>query len=372
MKAGNSTRDCSPNTNYYRLELPEFPTATMTMHPSNRRTFLQQSLCFGTAASLPGFAGLAQAADQGSIVLYNGQHKTTTLKLLEAFTAATGIKVESRKGSSIQLANQIIEEGERSPADMFFSEESPPVAALAERKLLAPLDTGTLEQVRKDYRDPDGYWTGVTARSRVTVYNTKMIKASELPGSILDMATEAWKGRVAFVPTSGAFQQQIVAISALKGRDAALGWLKGLKRFGEVYGSNKAAMMAVERGEIATALINNYYWYNLVQEKGQDKMQSALHYSGHGDPGALVTVSAVGVLKTAKNAAAAQKLAAFMTGVAGQEVLAKAVAEWPMNPKVAPGFGLQPLDDLHPPKVNPASLKGAEEALELRREAGLA
>lgn len=339
------------------------------MHTLARRTFLQHGLFLGMTATLP---GLALAADQGPIVLYNGQHKATTLKLLDAFTTATGIKVASRKGSSIQLANQIIEEGARSPADMFFSEESPPVAALAEHKLLAHLDASTLDQVRPGYRDPDGFWSGVTARSRVTAYNTKMVEEGELPASVLDMATEAWKGRVAFVPTSGAFQQQIVAISTLKGRDAALAWLKGLKRFGEVYGSNKAAMMAVERGEIATALINNYYWYNLAQEKGQDKMQTALHYSGNGDPGALVTVSAIGVLKTARNAAAAQKLAAFMTGVAGQEVLTKAVAEWPMNPKVAPGFGLKPFDGLHPPKISPANLKGAEDALELRREAGLA
>lgn len=334
-----------------------------------RRSFLHHGLSLGVAATLP---GLAQAADQGPVIVYNGQHKTTTLKLLDAFTAATGIRVESRKGSSIQLANQIIEEGERSPADLFYSEESPPMAALAERGLLAPLQDATLAQVRKDYRDPKGFWTGVTARCRVTAFNTSMIKKGDLPDSILDMATPAWKGRVAFVPTSGAFQQQIVAISSLKGRDAALNWLKGLKRYGEVYGSNKAAMAAVERGDIATALINNYYWYNLAQEKGMDKMQSALHFSGNGDPGALVTVSAAGVLKSAKQAQAAQQLVQFMTGVAGQEILARAAAEWPMNPQVAPGFGLKPFEDLHPPKVNPANLKGAEEALQLRREAGLA
>ncbi|MGB7422212.1 MAG: extracellular solute-binding protein [Comamonas sp.] len=334
-----------------------------------RRSFLHHGLSLGLATTLP---GLAQAASQGPLIVYNGQHKATTLKLLDAFTAATGIRVESRKGSSIQLANQIIEEGERSPADVFYSEESPPVAALAERGLLAPLQDTTLAQVRQDYRDPKGFWTGVTARCRVTAFNKSMVKEGDLPDSILDMATPAWKSRVAFVPTSGAFQQQIVAISSLKGRDAALNWLKGLKRYGEVYGSNKAAMAAVERGDIATALINNYYWYNLAQEKGMDKMQSALHFSGNGDPGALVTVSAAGVLKSAKHAQAAQQLVQFMTGVAGQEILAKAAAEWPMNPQVTPGFGLKPFEDLQPPTVNPANLKGAEEALQLRREAGLA
>ncbi len=343
------------------------------MHDFGRRSFVRRGLALGAAAAAgPALMGQVQAASKPTLVLYNGQHKATTFKLLEAFAAATGIGVESRKGSSIQLANQIIEEGERSPADLFFSEESPPVAALAERGLLAPLPQKTLDQVRADYRDPNGTWVGVTARSRVTVYNKSMVSEDALPSSVLDMATEAWKGRVAFVPTSGAFQQQIVAISTLKGRDVALDWLKGLKRYGEIYGSNNAAMTAVERGEIATALINNYYWYNVAKEKGMANMQSALHFSGDGDPGALITVSAVGVLKTAKNAAAAQKLVEFMTSVAGQKVLAGVVAEWPMNPKVESSFDLKPFDELHPPKVSPANLGGAEEALALRREAGLA
>lgn len=343
------------------------------MGKMQRRTFVRHGLVLGTAAlAAPAIITRARASGSGPIVLYNGQHRATTLKLLEAFTAATGIQVESRKGNSIQLANQIIEEGAHSPADLFYAEESPPVAALAERGLLQPLPAATVAKVRPLYHDPDGYWTGVTARSRVTVYNKNMVKESELPASVLDMATEQWKGRLAFVPTSGAFQQLIVAISTLKGREVALDWLRGLKAWGEIYPSNMAAMRAVESGEIGTGLINNYYWYIVAREKGADKMQSALHFSQGGDPGALITVSAAGVLKTARSAEAAQKLVEFMVSEQGQTVLSKVVAEWPLNPAVQSSFDLKPFEDLEPPAVNPASLGGAAEALALRREAGLA
>jgi iron(III) transport system substrate-binding protein len=347
------------------------------MEKLRRRSVLQQGLALGAALAGPGALGLARAADAPRVVLYNGQHKNTTEALVKAFTKATGITVEVRKGGSAQLANQIIEEGERSPADVFYSEESPPVFALAERNLLAQLPKSMLDQVAARYASRDGTWAGITARTRVTVYNKKMVQKPELPASVLEMATAAWKGRVGFVPTSGAFQEQIIAIKLLKGREAALNWLKGLKEYGQIYNGNMAAMRAVERGEIATALINDYYWFVVAQEIGVDKMQSALHYSAHDDPGALMTVSAAGVMKTARDPDAAQKLLAFMVSQLGQETIAATVAEYPLRPGVTspfekPPYNLRPLSQIDPPNVSPADMGDAADAITLRREAGLA
>lgn len=343
------------------------------MNHTSRRTFLRNGILLGagTLLGVPALRG-AHAADAATLTLYNGQHAKTTQKLVDAFTQATGIRVEIRKGSSTQLANQIIEEGDRSPADVFYAEESPPVAALAEKGLLAPLPKDTLDQVIPGYTAGDGTWTGVTARCRVTVYNRDMVQASELPASVLDMATAAWKDRVGFVPTSGAFQEQLIAIKLLKGRDAALNWLKGLKQYGRIYNGNMAAMRAVERGEIATALVNNYYWYIVATEVGADKMKSGLHYAGPKDPGGLITVSAAGILKTARNQDAARQLLAFMVSQAGQEAIADTVAEYPLRPGVKSPFDLKPFDALNPPPVSPADLGDAADALALRREAGLA
>ncbi|MFC4297320.1 iron ABC transporter substrate-binding protein [Castellaniella hirudinis] len=343
------------------------------MKHTSRRIFLRNGLLLGAGALLgaPALRG-AYAADAAPLTLYNGQHAKTTQKLVAAFTQATGIRVDIRKGSSTQLANQIIEEGSRSPADVFYAEESPPVAALAEKNLLAPLPKDTLDQVIPGYTAADGTWTGVTARCRVTVYNREMVQASELPSSVLDMATAAWKDRVGFVPTSGAFQEQLIAIKLLKGRDAALNWLKGLKQYGRIYNGNMAAMRAVERGEIATALVNNYYWYIVANEVGADQMKSGLHYAGPQDPGGLITVSAAGILKTSRNPDAARKLLAFMVSRAGQEAIADTVAEYPLRPGVASPFDLKPFDALNPPPVSPADLGDAADALALRREAGLA
>lgn len=343
------------------------------MSKVNRRSFMHQSLFWSAAAVAgPGLMSLAQATGTPTLTLYNGQHTQTTAALVKAFTQATGIHVDIRKGSSAQLANQIIEEGARSPADVFYAEESPPVAVLENKGLLSVLNPDTLRQIIPGYAAHDGTWIGVSARCRVIAYNPSLIKASALPSSIMDIASAEWSDRVGFVPTSGAFQEQLIAIKLLKGRPAALAWLEGLKKYGRRYNGNMAAMKAVEGGEIATALVNNYYWFAVAREIGADKMKSALHYMNHQDPGGLITVSAAGILKSSTQQTLAQELLAFMVSPAGQQAIVDSVAEYPLRPDISSPFALKPFDELDPPKVSPADLGDAADALALRREAGLA
>ena len=341
------------------------------MYDVNRRQLMHLGLGAAGAALLVGSASPARAEDQ-TLALYNGQHRPPVEALVAAFTAATGIPVVTRNGNSAQLASQLIEEGAHSPADVFWSEESPSLVAIARKGLLQPLAEETLQQIPASYAARDGSWIGVGARCRVVVYNKSMIEPSALPGTVLDFADESWADRVAFAPNSGAFQQQVVAVSLLKGRDAALAWLKGLRQYGRVYNSDSAAVEAVEGGDIAVALSNNYYWYALEQELGPENMNSALHYIGHGDPGTLITVSGAGVLKTSKKTEAAQRFVAFMVSAEGQAAIVGAMAEYPLRPGVVSPFPLKPFDQLDPAPLTPADLGDAADALTLLREADLA
>lgn len=339
------------------------------MHFFDRRSVLRAggALCLAAPAIWP-----AQARAAETLTLYNGQHAEPATAVVQAFMNATGVRVAIRKGGSAQLANQIIEEGAASPADVFFSEETAPVVTLAQRKLLAPVAPKTLNGVPPSYAARDGSWVGVTARCRVVAYDAKGLKPEELPASVLDYATPAWKDRVAYVPTSGEFQSQSLAILKLKGRDAALGWLKGLKDNGRVYNGNVAAVQAVQRGEIATALVNSYYWYAVADEIGTENMRCQLHYLGAKDPGALVTLSAAGALASSRKAELAQQFLAFMTGDEGQKAIVEAVAEYPVRPGVVSPYPLKPLAELDPPDLAPDDVSDAVEALAMQREAGLA
>ena len=341
------------------------------MSKINRRQLLRTTAVLGGAAMLSGgwpFGG--RAAAQETLMLYNGQHRSTTEALVAAFTKETGIAVTMRNAESPELASQLIEEGASSPADLFYAEQSPPIASLAEKGLLAPVDADALKQIPAAYSAKDGTWIGGTIRGRVIGYNKKLVAPAALPASIMDFATPALEGKFAYVIQDG-FQEQIMAIKLLKGRAAALDWLKGVKKYGKSYNGNRVAMNAVENGEIPMALTNNYYWYSMAKEKGADKLSSTIHLVGKQDPGALLTVSAAGILKTSKKNELAQKFLAFMVSEKGQQAMIDTVGEYPVRHGIKSPFNLPPMEQYGAAQVSSADIGGAADAYALEREAGL-
>lgn len=337
------------------------------MYVNRRRWLLNGAGALGAAAML---AGRNRALAAGPpVVLYNGQHRATTEAVVSAFTQASGIRVTIRQGESAQLANQIIEEGPYSPADVFYSEQSPPMAAVEEKGMLSPVDTATLAQIPAAYASAGGGWIGTCMRCRVVAYNKAMVGEGELPQSIMEFAQPAWKDRVGYVIRDG-FQEQIMAIVKLKGEAVALSWLKGIQQYGRLYNANGAAMQAVEQGEIATALVNNYYWYGLAKERGAANMRSALHYVARDDVGALINLSPAAVLKTSKRQQEALQLVAFMVSEAGQRAITATYAEYPVRAGIVSPFDLKPLAEIGG-SVTPSDIGTAQLAYTLERAAGI-
>lgn len=318
---------------------------------------------------LSGLMSTTAFAGDAVLTLYNGQHDATGRAVAKAFTEQTGIKVLIRKGGGGQLANQIAEEGERSPADIIYTEEAPPLIKLAQQGLLAPVDPATLSQVDPQFSDAAGNWLGITSRVRILAYNPELVSAEELPQSVLEVASPDWSGKIAFVPSSGEFLGQVAAVIRLHGREAAEEWLTGLKAFGATYTNNVIAMKAVENGEVGAALINSYYWMALKKEKGE--LNSKLHYFADGDAGGLASVSGAAVVKTSKHPKEAQQFLAFMVSEAGQKAILSESAEYPVNKAVPADSLLKPYDQLRPPKLTASEIGLAEDALDLEREVGL-
>src|SRR5579875_3253114 len=171
----------------------------------DRRFVLRAGLLAGAASFMP----RARAAEAETLTLYNGQHRQTTEALVAAFTKATGIKVTMRNAESPELAAQITEEGAHSPADVFFSEQSPPIASLQEKGLLGTVDPKTVGSIPAKYSAKDGSWIGVNVRTRVITYNKAMIQPANMPKSIMDFADPAWKGKFGYVKQDG-FQEQVM------------------------------------------------------------------------------------------------------------------------------------------------------------------
>jgi iron(III) transport system substrate-binding protein len=324
------------------------------------------------AATLLAACGSASHGSSKTITLYNGQHEQTTAALVAAFEKQTGIKVNVRSGDEAELGNQILQEGSRSPADVFYTENTPVLEALREQGLLAPVASSTLAAVPARYDSVQGDWVGVSARVSTLVYNTSLLKASELPDSILALAEPKWKGKLGFAPSETDFQPLITAIVKLDGAATAERWLKGLQANGKVYPDNETVVSQVNNGESTLGPINHYYWYRLRAELGGGEMRSSLHYYKQGDPGDLVNVSGAAVLKSSSHQADAQAFLAFLVSHSGQETIAHSHSyEYPLRPGVPPAPGLRPFAEIHPVSLTPAELGDGGMALAMEQKLGL-
>jgi iron(III) transport system substrate-binding protein len=336
-----------------------------------RRPLARLSPLLIAAASLLTACG-GSSHDGPAITLYNGQHEQTTAALVSAFEKRTGITVNVRSGDEAALGDQILQEGESSPADVIYTENTPVLEALRERGLLAAVSPSTLAAVPSRYDSAQGEWVGVSARVSALIYNTSKITPSQLPSSILELAEPMWKGRVGFAPSETDFQPLITAIIKQDGLAAAERWLKGMQANSAPYPDNETLVAQVNNGESTVGLINHYYWYRLRDEVGKAGMHSALHYYAPGDPGDLVDVSGAAVLRSSSHQTSAQAFLAFLVSHDGQETIAHSHSyEYPLRPGVSPAPGLRPFAQLKPTPLTPAELGDGSQALSLEQKLGL-
>jgi iron(III) transport system substrate-binding protein len=329
-------------------------------------------LAAGSAAALMVTLLTACGGDDGPfITVYNAQHEELLEEIAPLFTEETGIEVKLRNGSDFDLANQLVQEGDASPADVFLTENSPAMTLVDGEGLFAPVDAGTLALVPSQYTAKDGNWMGFVARSTVLVYNTDSVSEDELPASIMDLADPEWAGRVSFSPTGADFQAIASAVLQLEGEDATAAWLQGITDNGTVYDGNNVVLESVNSGEVDTGIIYHYYWYRDQKEAGDNSDSSQLHFFGNQDPGAFVSVSGAGVLAASEKRDDAQKFVNFLASDEGQQALADSYAlEYPLNPNVQLASPVKPFDELDPPQVDISTLNGPQ-VIDLMQNAGL-
>jgi len=336
-------------------------------------SFLGQTQLKRCALLLVSAAAFSAPLHAASLTLYSAQHEQTVNLLAHDFEQQSGISVRVRSGEGPQLAAQLLAEGKASPADVYFTENSPELMLLEHKGLLAKVAPATLAVIPARYNSPSGEWVGVLARENVLAYNNKLVKPNKLPASLLDLAEPAWKGKVAIAPADGDFLPLVSALIALKGEAATLAWLQGLHRNAQIFDDDEGVTAAVNRGGVAVGVINSYYWARLRAELGAKGTHSSLYHFNHGDLGALINVSGAAVLKTAHNPEAAQKFLAYLSGERAQKLMAgsKITFEYPLHSGVAPDPILKPFDQLSPPQLSMKQLGDDSQAARLLRQAGL-
>jgi len=318
-------------------------------------------------------AALATAGCGGgdeTLTVYSGREEELVAPLFERFTEETGIEVEVRYGDSAELAATIAEEGDNSPADVFFAQDPGSLGAVESQ--LDVLPDEVLERVDPRFRDADGRWVGTSGRSRVIVYNTDAVAESEVPDSVFDLLAPRREGRIGVAPTNASFQAFVTALRLAEGDEATRQWLLDLKELGpRIYEKNTPIVEAAAAGEIDLGLVNHYYLYLVREEQPDAPIEN--HFPDAGDPGALVSVAGAGVLASADGSEDATRFVEFLLSDEGQRFYVDEAeeAEYPLAAGIDAKPGLPPLRELEGPDVDLTSFGAEHEAtIELLRETG--
>ncbi|MGH2831849.1 MAG: substrate-binding domain-containing protein [Solirubrobacteraceae bacterium] len=166
-----------------------------------------------TLALASALAGCGSGSGR-ALLLYNGQHPQVTAELVSAFEKQTKIPVSVRTNDGIVLADQLLQEGSSSPADVYLTENSPELVDLEEHGLLAKLEPSTLAQTPARYDSRGGEWAGMALRISALAYDPALLTAASLPKSLLELGEGEWKGKVALAPTDSDFVPLVGAVIA--------------------------------------------------------------------------------------------------------------------------------------------------------------
>jgi iron(III) transport system substrate-binding protein len=275
------------------------------------------------------------AADK--LVVYSGRAERLIKPVLDEFQATSGIQVELLSSGTTELVNRLQAEGDRSPADVFITNDAGSLERARELKLLRPLSMPEIDRaIPSQFRAPDNSWVGISGRFWVLVYNTQQMKPDQVT-SLFDLADPRWKDRVA-IPNAGSeyLQAGVSVIKATYGDERTKQFLAGLKSNAGslVYQKSSQIVEAVAKGQAAMGLVNHYYIYRHLAAQPTAPIAALMPDQQEGGMGAIMNVAGIGITRNTRHIESAKQLVEFLITEAGQRFFADLNKEYPLHPGV--------------------------------------
>ncbi len=282
------------------------------------------------------------------LIIYSGRSESLVQPLIEMFQEESGLDVEVRYGNTSELAGVLIEEGNSSPADVFYAQDPGGLGAVEQAGLFARLPDDILAMVPDRFLADEGDWIGISGRARTIVYNTKTITDPDrqLPATLDGFTAPEWSGRLGWAPTNGSFQAMVTGMRSIWGDEKTRSWLAAVQANEPVaYQSNSAIVAAVGAGEVDAGFVNHYYLYRFLAEEGPE-FAARNYFLPGGGPGSLIMVSGAGLLNSAANRGNGLKFIRFLLSTSGQQYFADQTFEYPVLAGIRTTEGLPPLAEL--------------------------
>jgi iron(III) transport system substrate-binding protein len=262
-----------------------------------------------------------------------------------------------------------LEEGDNTPADVFFAQDPGGLGAVA--GMLSTLEEDVLTKVPQWAVSSDGVWVGISGRARTVVYNTDTLTPNDLPDDLEGFTDLKWKGRLGWAPTNASFQTMVTAMRSMWGDQRTVQWLENIQANDpKVYPKNTPIVSAAASGEIDVGLVNHYYLHRFLAEQG-DSFSARNYHPPAGGPGAIVMVSGVGILEESDNKDNAQQFIDYLLSDISQKYFVEETYEYPLASGIPVAEGVSPLSEINNPDLSSSALSDLEGTQALLREAGI-
>ncbi len=268
--------------------------------------------------------------------LYSARKEELIKPLLDKFTTETGIKVNLVTGKADALLQRLKSEGQNSPADLLLTTDAGRLYRAQEAGVLAPVQSARLDElVPAQYRNPEGYWFGMSVRARPIVYVKSAVDPQTL-SSYEDLADSQWKGHICIRSSDNIYNQSLVAsMIATNGLKATEAWAADfVKNFARPpKGGDRDQIKAAAAGECDIAVINTYYLGMMLQDDEQRPQAEkvAVFWPNQDGRGTHVNISGIGLTAAAANRDNAVKLMEFLASDEAQAWYANVNHEYPIR-----------------------------------------
>ncbi|HYP27536.1 MAG TPA: extracellular solute-binding protein [Blastocatellia bacterium] len=305
--------------------------------------------CAGSQQGTARNSNIGQAADE--VTVYVSTDRVFSEPILQAYEQKTGVKVnavyDSEETKSTGLANRLLAEKNNPQADVFWSNEPVRTLVLKSRGVLAPYKSPSAEGIPDTFKDVEAYWTGFSARMRVIVYNTNLVKTEEAPKSVLDLTDPKWKGQVAIAdPRFGSTSFHVAALYTELGDDKADEFFRKLKANDvKIVPGNSVVRDMVARGEVKVGLTDT----DDVNVALEDKQPVAMILPDSNGVGVPVMPNMISLIAGAPHQEAGKRLIDYLLSTEVERLLAQSEAvQIPLHQGVEAPKSIPPINSFKP------------------------
>ena len=296
---------------------------------------------------------------EGELTVYSGRTSDQISPVFDALRDRyDDLDLEVEYNDNDTHVNQLIQEGDATPADLLYSQDPGALAVLAGEDLTQELPEDVVDAVPERYRDSDGHWTGVTGRVRAVLYNTERWD-DDLPDDIFEYATDdRFEGIISTRPNSGTFRAFIMAMVDRKGETETREWIRGMldDQNVDLFSGGSDQAEAVERGgsdDPIVALGNQYYAARLIDRDPGSPIDVAFTTD---DAGCLFNVAGVAPTTAVTDAELTAEFIRHLLSAEGQEYMMEANGEYPVVEDIGYVGDLPSLEEIDPPEFDLSDL----------------